>query len=247
MTLDLFIVLLTLAAAFLGAFSGAAKQIAYWIALVVAWFAARGLGPLFGPLFAKQAGVPLLIGTVAASFTIFILVMVPFRYALKYLLRRILAGKDPENRTADRVLGFLLGAVKVLAIAYVILSALAFVDDNVQLAGRKLGISPKDSVLFEAAHQYNLFAFTFFSPVHDLVKVANAATDPKKAANLKKDPAYQALLKDPRFQQAVKAEGMKKAIDTGDAQALLKNANVLQLITDPTAAKRLSAVAAKTD
>src|SRR6476646_3087068 len=100
--------------AFLGALSGAATQIAYWVALGVGWFVSRGLGPVFGPAFAKAAGVPLIIGTVAVTFLIFIVVMVTARYALKFLIRRILAGKDPKNRTADRVLGFMLGATKVL-------------------------------------------------------------------------------------------------------------------------------------
>lgn len=247
MTLDIFILLLVGTFAFIGAFSGAAKQIGHWVGLIVGWIASRSLGPLFGPMFAKNAGVPLLIGTVAMSFLIFILVMVAVRYAAKVLLRRILAGKDPQNRTADRVFGFILGGLKVGLITYVILSALSFVENNVAIAGRKLGLSPKDSVLFGVVRKYNLFEATMFSSIKDFAKVAEAATDPKKAATLQKDPAYQALMKDQRFAAALKTDGMKRALETGDTQSMLKNGNVMQLIQDPVASKRLAAAASKTD
>lgn len=247
MTLDLFILVLVGVFAFVGMLTGAAKQVAQWIGLAVGWIASRTLGPFAGPMFAKSAGVPLLIGTVAASFVIFILVMVATRYAAKVILRRILAGKDPQNRSADRFFGCILGGLKVAIITYVILSALSFVENNVAIAGKRIGFAPKDSYAFGIVRKYNLFEATMFSSVKDFAKVAEAATDPKKAAALREDPAYQALMKDQRFASAVKTDGIQRALDTGDTQALLRNANVLQLIQDPVASKRLAAAAAKAE
>lgn len=245
MTLDLLIVVLVLVFAALGAAQGAARQVAHWVALFLAVFCARVLGPLLGPRFADSTHTPQFVGTVAATFTVFILLMVAIRYALTTVLRRILAGRDPKNRTADRVLGFSLGALKVLALSFIALCALAFVEDNLVFAGRRVGVSPSDSKLFALAKSHNLFAAMLFSPVHDLVRVAAALSDPKKVEALKSDPAYQALLKDKRFDAAVHAEGLRRAAESGDVQQLLRNPSVLQLISDPTAAKRLAAVAAK--
>ena len=229
--------------AVVGAVAGFARQVAQAAALVLGFFCARPLGTVLGPRLAAALQAPLLFGTVAATLLVFILVMVVCRHALTALLRRMLDGKNPEHRGKDRFLGALLAAVKVLAIAYVMLCGLTFVEDHVTVAGQRLGLSPRDSVSFALARRYNLFEYTQFRPARDLVDVVRASLDPERAARLKQDPAFQALRKDPRFQKALSDPAMKEALANGDLRTLLRSNAVLQLVQDPLAASRLRAAA----
>lgn len=248
MTIDLVILGLVLFFGIIGAISGAAKQIANVVGIAVAWFVARRLAPLAGPkLAAALGGLPLLLGFLAASTLIFFVVWVAVRYALGFFLQRLMSGRDKENRSVDRFLGFFLGAAKVALVVYVAISALTFFEQHVQVAGRRFGVSPKDSVCFGVARKYNLFELTQFSAVKDLVRVAQAASDPRRAAQLQSDPAYQALRKDPRVQRALKDGDLRRAMERGDSQALLRSNLILQLIQDPQLAAQLGAASRAAD
>lgn len=234
MTIDLVILGLMLFFGIIGAVTGAARQIANVVGMGAAWFVSRRLGPLLGPkLAAALGGVPLLMGVIAATGLVFLVVWVAVRYALGYLLQRLLAGKDPENRGADRFLGFFLGAAKVALIAYVVTSGLTFFEQHVVVAGRRLGVSPKDSISFKFAREHNLFEMTQFSAVKDFVQVARVASNPQRAEALRKDPAFQALRQDPRFQKALKDGELRRAMERGDTRAVLRHDLVLQLLQDP--------------
>jgi len=242
-TPDLALLGLVLAFALWGAFQGAARQVAQAIAAVGAWFAARPAGEFLGPVAAQKFQLSLLIGTVLATFVSFILVFVLVRLVLTLILRRVLSGKEPGNRTADRTLGFLIGGAKVTALAWVMVCALSFVEDNVTLQGKKFGFVPKDSLAFSLARKYNLFEMSQFSGVADVVRVAGLKSDPKTAAKLKASPDYQALLKDPRFAAMLESPAMKKALGGGDTRPLLQNNQVLQLLQDQLAMQRISRIA----
>src|SRR5262249_61114508 len=95
---------------------------------------------------------------------------------------------DPADRGTDRAVGFLLGAGKGLAVAWVALSALAFVEDNVQVAGKGLGLSPKDSLAFGAARKWNPFARPAFSQAARLVKAQQVVRSPQLFAQVAGDP-----------------------------------------------------------
>lgn len=241
MGIDLLILSIVAVAAAIGASSGFSRQVAQILAVVVAVGTARPLGTFFGPRMAAELQAPLSSGVIAATIVAFIIIVVACRYAFTALLQRMMAGKDPYRRPLDRSLGAVMAAVKVLGIAYVMISALTFVEDNVTIAGRKLGLSPKSSLAFSFARKYNMFEYSQFRPVKDLVEVARAASDPERARKLQADPAFQALRKDPRFQKALSDAAMKKAIETGDYRTLLRSNPVLQLIQDPIATSRLDA------
>lgn len=246
MTIDLIILGLVLLFAVVGALSGGAKQIANLVALAVAWFVSRKLATWVGPkMAAALGGAPLLIGTVAGSLLLFIVVLVAVRYALTYLLRRLLGGKDPDKRgmDLDGALGFVLGGAKVALIAYVVLSALVFAEQYVVVAGRHLGVSPKDSVSFGLARRYNLFELTQFAAVKDLVTVGRVATNPERARSLADNPAFKSLKQDPRFQKALADKQLREALERGDTQAALRSNLVLQLLQDPQFVARLGAAA----
>lgn len=244
MTIDLIILGMVLLFAVVGAITGGAKQIANLVALAVAWYVSRKLGTYVGPkMAAALGGAPLLMGTIAGTLVLFITVMVAVRYALTYLLKRLFGAQDAEKQGADNAIGFVLGGAKVVLIAYVMLSALVFAEQYIIVAGKRMGVSPKDSVSFELARRYNLFEMTQFSGVKDFVAVAQVAGNPEKARRLAENPAYKSLKQDPRFQRALSDKQLRAALERGDTQAALRSNLVLQLLQDPQFAARLGAAA----
>jgi len=238
-TLDLVLLGLVAFFAVVGAFNGAAKQVATVAAGLIAWVAAGPVGRELGVPLAKQLGTSHGVGVVLATGLAFIVLAIGVRIALTVLLRRILAGNDPKNRSVDRALGFFLGGAKVALLSYVLLCVAAFVEDNVVIAGHRLRLAPKDSYLLKGARAYNLLETRQFKGAHELVQVAKVATNPQARASMKGDADLEALAKDPRFQRALSARGMQHALKTGDVTALLQNDQVLELISDPRVRERL--------
>ena len=243
MTLDLTLLGLVLLFAVWGAFQGAARQIAQTIAGIGAWFLARPAGDFFGSVAAKLLHASLVVGTVFATFATFIAVFVFVRYLLTLVLRRILAGKDPKNRTADRLFGFLIGGAKVAALTWVVVCAASFIEDNITLQGKHFGLLPKDSITFQLARDYNVFELSQFSGIKDVLRVARIQADPKRQGKFKDNDDFQRLAKDPRFLSLLSSPEFKKAVGNGDTRSLLGNNGVLELLQDPTAMRRVSRIA----
>jgi membrane protein required for colicin V production len=244
-TVDLIVLGALLLFGVLGGLAGAAKQIAQVLGMVAAYASARPLGTLFGPQLARELGTPELLGVIATTLLVFIAVLVIVRILLTALLQRILSGKDPADRGLDRGLGFALGAAKVGFICYLVLSGLAFVEEHVSLAGKKLGITPKGSMAFALARRYNFFELTQFGGVRDLAALSRASADPERLKQLQASAQFQALQKDPRMKKVLQDPHLRKAAETGDYPALLKSDAVLQLLQDPTIAQRLAELAAQ--
>jgi len=242
-TIDLIILGAILLFGIIGAITGAARQIAQTVAMLAAYASARPTGDLLGPALAKRLEVPLVVGTVLVTVATFLLVLVGLRYALTALLRKLMAGKDPHDRSVDRMLGFTFGGLKIAAIAYLLLSAATFFDEPLQFVARKLRFSPKDSAALTLAQNHNLFAYVQFGPVRDLAQVAKAARDPQATKKLQANASYKALRKDPRFQKAMNDPQVLKAAADGDIQALLHNKAIQELAQDPTMAVHIATAA----
>jgi membrane protein required for colicin V production len=233
--------------AVLGAVSGAAKQISRLIAAIGAGVGARFAAPFCAPFVAKQLTTSRTTGLVIASLLLFLLAFFIIRWAVHTVVLRVLAGKDMKERGLDRVLGFILGGVRVAAIAWFLLCAIAFLEDNVSIAGNRLSLAPKGSVLFQLARHHNLFALAEVPGLHELVEVGRAAWDPYRAEAMKKSPAFAALKKDARFRSALDAEGMRKAFEDGDYRAIMQNADVMRLLGDPNVMKQLEEASSAAD
>jgi membrane protein required for colicin V production len=243
LVIDLTILVLVLLFGMFGAFTGAAKQVAQLVALALAYLCARPIGRLLGPKVSAGLEVPLLFGNLIATVMIFAMVLLTVRFALTQILQRILAGDDPHDRSVDRSLGMFFGGVKILAISYIVLSALVFVESNTSIAGKRLKLSAKDSLSFDFARKFNLFEMTQFAPARDLVAIAKSLQSPDQARKLAEDPAFRALQGDARFRQVMNDAELMKAIERGDHRALLRSNPAFQLVQDPTIAARLSAAA----
>jgi membrane protein required for colicin V production len=243
-SIDLFILGAVLLAGILGAMAGASRQIANVAALFVAYGCAKPLGTFFGPRVAHSIHQSNGVAIVAATIFFFLVVLIAVRHLITRILRKFLSGTEDEDRGPDRALGFFLGATKVLLIAWVMVSGLVFVEQHVSLAGRKLGIAPKDSIAFQLAHRFNLFELTQFSSVDDLSRLAQELQKPGAAQRLQKRPAYRDLLKDPRFQKVFADKSLRHALASGDSLSLLHNDAVLSLIQDPQTREKLTAALA---
>lgn len=243
MNVDLVLLGLVLFFAIWGAFAGAARQVAQIIGAIGAWIAARPIGDAIGPWVAKDLGLPLMAGVVMGTFIAFLITFLVLRGVLTMVLQRILSGREPGHRGLDRGLGFFFGGAKVAAVAWVTICALSFVEDNVSVMGKKLGLSPRDSQAFALARRYNLFEMTSFGDAAALKAVLKAPQDPRALARLKENADYQALKKDPRFSRAQGSDEVRRALESGDVRALLKHADLIKLLQDPEAARRLQRLA----
>jgi membrane protein required for colicin V production len=230
-----------------GAFSGFAKQVAQAVAGIGAVIAAAPAGRFFAEPVAKAIQSSLTVGVVVATIVSFLAVYLLVRFILTQMLRRLLAGKDPENRSADRLLGFFLAAAKAGVTIWIALSAATFVENNLVLAGKKYTFTPKDSKLVGLARRYNFIETMQFSGAKDLALAAKLASDPKQADKLKNDPDYAALMKDSRFRQVLQGDAWKKALESGDVRGLMNNNQLVELIHDPKMGNRLERLAAQAD
>jgi uncharacterized membrane protein required for colicin V production len=245
-TLDLVVLGIVLFAALFGAWKGFSRQIATAVGAVAAFFVASPLGTLGGPGVAKHIGCGLTSGVVIATVGAFLLVYLVVQVVTTMVLRRVLAGKDPNNTTTDRVLGFALGGGKLLAMTFVVLSGATFLESNITFAGKKVVFTPKDSVFVKLARDYNAFEHWQFSGVKDLVKVAKLVGNPQNAERLKDDPDLVSLTRDPRFKKALNADGMRRALESGDVHQLLGSGSVIELIQDPEMSRRLERLSERT-
>jgi membrane protein required for colicin V production len=239
MTVDLVVLALVALGAVFGARAGASRQLASWGALVVAALAARP----GGALSAQRSGGS---STPRRPWDRSRRASPPsswWRWGCGWWARgcsRESSGSDPAERGTDRALGGLLGAGKVAAVAWVALSALAFVEANVQVAGKGLGLSPKDSTAFAIARRWNLFSAPFFSRAADLAAAEKVFRSPELFQRVAEDPAVSALEKNPRFRAVFVDPEVKEALDRGDTVALLRNASVHRLLQDPEALAQLA-------
>lgn len=237
MNVDLLVIGLVAFFAVVGAFTGAAKQISRLLAAIAAGLIARLAGPLAGPLLSRELQTSQTAGIVIASLGLFFICFLIIRYALHELLLRVLAGREMKDRGLDRALGFFLGGARVGIIVWFVLCAIAFLEDNVSIAGKRLSLAPKGSVLFGIARNHNLFAMATIPGMNDLVA----------AANRKSSPQYGALRKDPRFRRAVDDDAVRRALESGDYRELMQNTDIVKMLSDPKMREQLEAAAASSE
>ncbi|MFO0597587.1 MAG: CvpA family protein [Myxococcaceae bacterium] len=245
MTLDLIALLLIALFALFGMLSGFSKQVAQAIAGIAAVTAAVPCGRFFGEPMAQGLKSSLTVGVVAATIVSFVLVYLVVRLILTAFLKRLLSGKDKDNRAPDRVLGLMLAGLKAAAMLWIGASAATFVENNLVLAGKKYTFTPKDSKLVAISRQYNFIELVQFSGGKELALAAKVADDPKAAAKLKDDPDYAALMKDGRFRRLVASDAWKKALETGDVRGLMNNNELVELIQDARMSHHLERLAAQ--
>ncbi|MGQ0507755.1 MAG: CvpA family protein [Myxococcaceae bacterium] len=245
MTVDLVILGAILLFAALGAISGVARQVGQVVAMIAAYALARPLGTMLAPRLSQAMAAPRIVGTLVGTLLVFTTVMFVGRWASAAIIRKLLEGDSPEQKSMDRPLGFLVGGSKVAVVCYLIVSGMTFIEDHVQIAGQRIGVAHGGSKAFAFARRYNFFEMTQFRAVKDVVALSQATANPERLAKVKTAPAYAALRKDPRFRKLLEDPKVKKAAETGDYRELLKSDAVMDLISDPESAEKLEAAVAE--
>jgi membrane protein required for colicin V production len=172
MSIDVTLLCAVLLFGVLGAVSGASRQLGNLAALAAAVVAARPLGAQVVP-YLRQAG-PLprwlegVLGMLLAGLATYVLV----RLLVTALVHRLLAREGEARGGADRTLGFLLGGLKVAAVAYALLSTATVVESAFRESGRQLDLGLSGSRAAELARSHNLF---------DLLRPPAAAAPPQRA------------------------------------------------------------------
>lgn len=223
MLLDLLALALLAGAAVLGAASGALRQVVQLGAAVLAWLAARHLGPAVAAGFARSVPPPLArAGASAVLFLgIFALATLVGAVALRATgLARIVRGP------ADRGTGALLGGAKGALVLWVLLSAAL-------LAGRAVpGPAPlvralATSDLAALAREHNLLLRIDPEGVRALERALRAAREAERAGELARDPEARRLLEDPRVRPLVDGD---RAADPGELERALEDPDVARLV-----------------
>lgn len=157
MTVDLALLILVLVFAIRGAVSGAARQIAGVLGLIIAYVSAGPGARLVAPWIARQFHLSSSVATIAATLAVFVVVLILARLVLIAGLERMFGGDHRERSGVDRALGFVLGGAVIAGLAWVVLSALTFVEDNVRIAGKRFTVAAGGSKAVELTRRYNLF------------------------------------------------------------------------------------------
>lgn len=157
MTLDLWLLGAVMLFAVFGYFSGALRMLGHWLALAVAYLAAKPAAAALSPLAAerfKQFPPKLVaLGVGALAFpVIYILAGFAFRWILLKLLPT--GSKTP----ADRKAGLALGAAKGAALVFLGLSVLASFEQPLAKAGWDLNKETGDSRALAYVREHNPFA-----------------------------------------------------------------------------------------
>lgn len=227
-----------------GVFSGAATQLARGLGLIAAYLAAGPAGRIAGVPLASALTTSLTLGTVLGTIASFVIIYAVVHLVSTALLRRFFeGGQDSQRQGLDRLLGGLLGALKAAAVLYVALCAATFLESNVSIAGKRLVFTPKNSHVMGWVRRYNLLELQQFGGVHELIKAAKVVANPRAANHDQDSPDVVALQHDPRFKALLGSQTLRKALESGDVQALLGSNHVVELLRDTRSMERIERIA----
>lgn len=146
-TLDIILWVLIAIGVIEGLLKGALKQVAWMMGLVVGLLVARGLYSMVGATVAPMVGMPVTIANILAFILIWIIV--PFAFlGVAMLLTKAL--KAVHLGWLNRVLGAVVGALKFILMAGMVIHALEFVDPHEGIVTAQL---KSDSMLYHPVRE----------------------------------------------------------------------------------------------
>jgi membrane protein required for colicin V production len=221
--LDAIVLAVLVLATLHGVMGGALKQVVQLGAAVLAWLAARHLGPAVAGGFGRW--FPGILARPAATMLLFV-----GTYALVTLVAGALLKGTRLSRVVggptDRGVGGLLGGAKGALIAWVLLSALALGGGR---APAWLGGDLRGSDFASLATRHNLLLRIDPERAHKLERILAAAREAERTgAKAAAGDEARALLADPRLRalaesgQALDPAELEHALDDPRVQALLE-------------------------
>lgn len=243
MNLDLALLLVIGVFALWGALTGFARQLAQVVGAFAAWWAAKPVAEVWAPLLARQASWAPTTAAVVAMVLTFIVIYLLVRWVVTRAVQRLLAGKDPQNRAADRALGFVASGAKIFGLCWVGLSAATYVEQHVTFAGRRPFTLPGQSLALQWVRQHNLFDYLGTGVDPSLPKLLKGVSV-RDVAALHKNPHFTALRKNPSFAPLLTDKKVLGAVEKGQWAELAQDPTVQRALSDPDVLEHLRALAA---
>ena len=226
-----------------GAFTGFARQLASVIAAFAGWFAAKPIGEVWAPVFVKATGWNERLATLATTVITFVVIYLLVRWVVTTVVRRVLAGKDPENRAADRVLGAVASGAKIFGLCWVALSALQYTEKHVSVQGRRPFSLPSDAHAVKWVRENNLFDYLGTSVEPPNLPKLLQGISVRDAVSLQKNPHFTALRKNPAFAPLLNDSKVLSAVEKGQWSELAQNPTVQRALSDPDVLEHLRGLA----
>ncbi|NMB73608.1 MAG: CvpA family protein [Myxococcales bacterium] len=245
MIIDIVILVLVLIFAVLGYWSGLLRQALRLAALVCAGLLAAPLGALFAPAITRAFEVQPLVGRVAGPLLAFVALYLVLSVAAFVILRGIRRRRRELGRAAvpawERWTGAVLGALKLAAIAFLLLSGLVLLE-RFSPGGEKAHAVVRESRLCALARSANLFAALHLPVVGKVESLGKLAADPEFREKAAADPAVQRLLFHPIFRKLLDDPEIQELAKNSDLAGLLGNPRLNQTLEDPEIKKLLSEI-----
>lgn len=238
MNLDFALILVIGVFALWGAFAGFARQLAQVVGAIAAWWAARPAAEFWAPWLDRQTGWGPKGAAVAATVVTFLAIYLLVRWVVTSAVQRVLAGKDPQNRSTDRLLGFVTGGAKIFGLAWLALSALTYVEEHITIRGRRPFSLPSDALSVRFAREHNLFDYLGTRVEPNMSKLLETLT-PKNVAALVKNPHLEALRKNPSVAPLFTDRRVQESIEKGKWSDLANNPTVQRALSDPSVLEHL--------
>lgn len=217
----------------IGFYTGAIQQFSHWIGIVVAYLCSKPIAALLAPVLAERMGWPPALTAVGLNAVSMPVILIAATLISRGILNAIIPG-DQRNMP-DRIAGIFLGAGKIAAIAWVVLSVVLAIENTAVVpVSVKTALSASSAANFTREH--GLFAAASPSALEKLKSLAAMRDDPEQARALLKDPMLKSFFDDPV---------VEKALKSGDASALLDNPHLKKILADPELAKKIEALKAR--
>ncbi len=161
MTLDLTLLAAVAVMALLGAISGASRQLGTALAIPFAFALSAPAATLLTPVLSRTFRWSSHVTSAASMVIIFLVSFVLLRAVLSFVFSRIFSLGDIKDRTLDRLVGALLGAVKIALPAWIILSTFEFARVHLEANTKRFDLGASDSVILTFCRDFNAISLVF--------------------------------------------------------------------------------------
>ena len=223
----------------LGLISGFLSQILKIIALVAASLLASPLSPYARGLLANWVEVDTLFGDVLSLIVAWIGCYLVLVVAGKILIR-LIRGSSTSLKSLDRILGGLLGGFKGALIVYLLVCVVLFFGKPLEQVVPAEYLDLKDSRVAAFAKEFNVVSLLDLPDVDKLQELAAGFENDEKRKALLNDPGIRKIQQNPAFQNLIEDPEFKQALAGENIPEILQNKSFRDAINDPEIRRFLS-------
>jgi uncharacterized membrane protein required for colicin V production len=241
MAVDIFCLAFVFIFLVLGLFSGFLAQVVRILALVGAFVLAHPASSCTRPLLTRWMDVATLMGDLLSLFLAWVAGYIAILLIGKVLVR-IIKGSSGSIDFLDRILGGLLGAAKGFLIVYLMACVLVLLRAPLDKLIPDKYPDLKKSRLAAFAEQHNVLSMIVLPDFETFTELTLAFRDRGKLNALGGDPVMEDLRKNEAFQRLMKDKDFQKALEHKQLGAILNNKNFREAIRDPQVIRLLATV-----